>query len=402
MDDKLKNKLDAILSKKIKTGNLSMETVDYLFLSCIVVLGFAIRFSLRHVESGDWTGSLTEWTTAIRENGTVRILGQDFGSNYNSPYLYILYLICQLHTNFSDMYFIKLVSIVFDYLCAFTVFRIIHDLTGSKNRAIFAFSAVLLAPTVFLNSAAWSQCDSIYTFFILLSFYSILKDKSARALLFMGIAFSFKIQALFFLPFLLILWLKNRVKTLHFLLIPLVYLISIFPMMLLGRSFKSLVGVYIGLASFYDRLTLSYPNIYTLVESNETTKYLSGAGTYTAVAFLGCLAYYVYKKKFRITASFLMTLALFSISVTVYVLPHMHERYGFMVDLLAIIYGFYHIKKIWMAIGFQMVSLIAYTFYLLKPGIVPLWIVSLFYLVLIVMIGYDLFRQMQDGDAVSA
>ncbi len=402
MKDKIKIKMDSVLTKKVQIRNVSFEIVDCIFIFCIMALGFAIRFSLRHIESGDWTGSLTEWTTAMRQNGTIHILGQDFGSNYNSPYLYILYVICQTHTNFSDMYFIKLVSVFFDYLCSFAVFFTILRLTGSKNKAIFAFSAVLLAPTVFLNSAAWSQCDSIYVFFVLMSFYFILTEKSGYSLLFMGIAFSFKLQAVFFLPFLLIMWLKDRVKTIHFLLIPFVYFLSILPMRFLGRSFGSLIGVYAGLTDFYSDLTMSYPNIYALIESNEITKYLSGAGTFLTVAFLGCTAYYIYKKKFRLTSSFIITLALFSVSVTVYTLPHMHERYGYMIDLISIIYGFHRMKKIWMAIGFQMVSLIAYTPYLLKSEIVPLWLVSVFYLVLIILTGRDLFCQIKENETVSA
>lgn len=397
MEDKLKKNLDIILNKEITIASLSMKVVDYLFLLCIMLLGLVIRFSLRHIESGDWTGSLLEWTTAMRQDRTIRILGTDFGSNYNSPYLYILYLICQTNTVFSDMYFIKLVSVLFEYLTAFVMFAVIYHLTGSSKRAILAFSAALLAPTFFLNSAAWSQCDAIYTSFLLLSLYFILKEKSGASLIFMGIAFSFKIQAIFFLPFLIIMWLKNKVKTWHFLYIPLIYFISIAPMWLLGRSLKSLVGVYLGLTDFYSNLTLSYPNIYALINSNEITKYLSSAGTYLTIAFLGCIAYYLYTKKCQITAAFTVTLALFTTSVIVFCLPHMHERYGYMVDLLAIVYGFYHIRKLWMTIGFQMVSLIAYMPYLLKSEIVPLWMTSLFYLALIILTGYDLYKEIHQA-----
>jgi hypothetical protein len=80
----------------------------------------------------------------------------------------------------------------------------------------------------------------------------------------------------------------------------------------------------------------------------------------------------------------------------------MHERYGYMIDLISIIYGFHRMKKIWMTIGFQMVSLIAYTPYLLKSEIVPLWLVSVFYLVLIILTGRDLFCQIKENETVSA
>lgn len=400
MEDKFKKKLDSVLAGKIKIGKISMETVDGLFLLCIMILGLAVRFSLRDMETGDWTYCFSKWIDAIRQDGTIRILGQDFGSDYNPPYIYILYLISHLPILSNDLHSLKLVSILFDYLCSVAVFFTVYEITGNKNRSIFAFSTVLLAPTVFFNSAGWGQCDAIYTFFLLMSLYCMIKEKSGSSLLFMGIAFSFKIQAVFFLPFLLIMWLKNRIKTLHFLYIPLIYFLSILPMMLLGRSFKSLAGIYIGLTQVYLQLTLYYPNIYALFEYNEKAVYLGTVGIFLTIAFLGCLAYYIYRKKFRMTASFMVTLALFSISIIVYTLPHMHERYGYITDILSIIYGFTNKKRIWLTMGFQLVSLIAYIPYLFESLLIPLWIVSLFYLALIAYTGFDLFHQMQKEEII--
>ena len=193
MEDKFKKKLDSVLAGKIKIGKISMETVDGLFLLCIMILGLAVRFSLRDMETGDWTYCFSKWIDAIRQDGTIRILGQDFGSDYNPPYIYILYLISHLPILSNDLHSLKLVSILFDYLCSVAVFFTVYEITGNKNRSIFAFSTVLLAPTVFFNSAGWGQCDAIYTFFLLMSLYCMIKEKSGSSLFFMGIAFSFKI-----------------------------------------------------------------------------------------------------------------------------------------------------------------------------------------------------------------
>ena len=100
------------------------------------------------------------------------------------------------------------------------------------------------------------------------------------------------------------------------------------------------------------------------------------------------------------TASFMVTLAFFSISIIVYTLPHMHERYGYITDILSIIYGFTNKKRIWLTMGFQLVSLIAYIPYLFESLLIPLWIVSLFYLALIAYTGCDLFHQMQKEEII--
>lgn len=404
----LRERFDALMFKEIKIGKISMQTVQLFFIFCIFVLGLFIRFSLRRFVSGDMDGSLTEWMTIISENGGFKALSLNFG-NYNCPYLYILCLISYLDTNFSFMYYIKLVSVLFDYLASIVVFLIIYELTKDVRKSTFGLAAAILAPTVFLNSAAWGQCDIIYVTFLLLSFYYLLKDKSLASLAFMGLAFSFKLQAVFFLPFLIIMWLKKKVRLLDFLMVPAMFVITAIPAMLFGKKFSDIVAIYVGQTSFYSKLTMSYPNIYSFLDNNEFTAYLGKAGTFLTMALLGCLAYYIYSQKCHITSEFMLTLILFSVSIVVYCLPYMHERYGFMLDLFAIIYGFTatHPKKIGIAIAYQMISLLAYTPYLFRSEIFSLIPVAVFYFLLICYVGKDLYLQMnlkkrQTSDALKS
>ncbi len=69
---------------------------------------------------------------------------------------------------------------------------------------------VLFAPTIFINSAAWGQCDAIYAAFCLGSLYFLLKERPAWACTFFALALSFKLQAIFFFPVLLVLLLHER------------------------------------------------------------------------------------------------------------------------------------------------------------------------------------------------
>lgn len=390
----MNRKFDQIMFREIKIKSITLRVIDILFLFCITVIGFLIRFSMRHIESGDWTGSFTDWLNFITENGGFRALAMDsFEYEYNCLYMYLLCLISYIKSPFSAMYWLKLASVVFDYFIAFIIFLMIHHLTGDRRRAILAYAVTLAFPTIALNSGAWAQCDSMYTSFLILCLYFILKDKSFPALLCVGISFAFKLQATFFLPFLLIMWLKGKVKLRHFLILPVPLFISILPVLFMGRDISFLLGRYLEQSQAYpNALTVSYPNIYVIFESNDITGYAASACLLFTISLFGCLAYYIYTQNFRLNAEIILLIALFTTAVGVYFLPHMHERYGYIVDLLAIIYGFYHIRKLYFIIGFGLVSVLSYIPYLFKASVVPRYYPAMLMLVLIVLVGYDLYK----------
>ena len=122
---------------------------------------------------------------------------------------------------------------------------------------------------------------------------------------------------------------------------------------------------------------------------------VSGAGTFMTIILLGCIAYYFYTKKVRITGELMVTLALFTVTIIVYSLPHMHDRYGFLIDLLAIIYGTLHVKKMPVACGFMLISVLSFMPYLIAVHILPIQYVAIALLGLIVYIGIDLYKQIQ-------
>ena len=94
------------------------------------------------------------------------------------------------------------------------------------------------------------------------------------------------------------------------------------------------------------------------------------------------------------TDELLITLALFTVALIVYSLPHMHDRYGFLIDLLAIIYGTLNVKKMPVTGGFMLVSVLSFMPYLIAVHIVPIQYVAIALLGLIVYVGYDLYRQL--------
>ena len=382
---------------KIRKGKITFQIVDLLFILCLFFFGFMIRWKLMPIESADYWGFLKDWMEQIREGGGFRSLDHQI-SNYTSPYMYIMCLVSYISKN--DLYALKMVSVIFDYAASIAVFLIIYQISRNVRRSILGMAAILLSPAVILDGAYWCQCDIIYTTFILYALYHFFKDDSETCLIFVGISFAFKLQTLFIVPFLLIMWLKNRtIKLAHFVWIPIVYVLSAVPAWLLGRDFKELMLIYFDQSGTYPWGTLEYPNIYALLgETMPDMRHaaeVSGAGVFLTIMLLGVIAYYLYTKDVNLTDELLVTLALFTVAIVVYCLPHMHDRYGFLIDLLAVVYGMLNAKKLPVMCGFFVVSIVSFMPYLIAVHIVPIQYVALALLVLIVYVGYDLYRQIR-------
>ncbi len=394
--------MDKVMFHELNIGNIKIKVVDLSFVICLFVFSFLIRWKLMPIESADFWGFLEDWMLQIRAGGGFKSLDHQI-SNYTSPYMYLMCLVSYLTEN--NLYGLKMISVFFDYLAAAAVFLIVYQLTGNVRRSIMGMAALLLCPTVILDGAYWCQCDIIYTTFLLFALYYFFKDNSRLCLIFVGISFAFKLQALFLVPFFIIMWLKRKtIRIVDFLWIPVVYVISALPAWGFGRDFKELLGIYFDQAQSYPWGTLEYPNIYALLgEAMPDMRHageVSSAGTYMTIILLGCIAYYFYVKRINLTGEIMITLALFTTAIIVYSLPHMHERYGFLVDLLAIIYGMLNRKKLPAACGFMLVSVLSFMPYLIAVHIVPIQYVAIGLLSLILYIGYDLYRQVQKNSTI--
>ena len=389
--------IDRIMFNKVKIGNITFQVVDLAFILCLFFFGFMIRWKLMPIESADYWGFLEDWMRQIREGGGYRSLGHQI-SNYTSPYMYIMCFLSYITDN--DLYALKLVSVCFDYAASIAIFLLIFQMTGNVKKSILGMAVLLLSPTVIIDSAYWCQCDIIYTTFILYALYNFFKNNSKWCLIFIGISFAFKQQVLFIVPFLLIMWLKKRtIRLVHFLWVPVIYVISTLPAWMMGRDFKELLLIYFDQSETYPWGTLEYPNIYALLgEAMPDMRHadeVSGAGIFMTIILLGCLAYYFYTKNINMTDELIMTLALFTVGVIVYCLPHMHDRYGFLIDILAIVYGVINIKKLPITFGFFIVSILSFMPYLIAVHIVPIQYVAIIQLGLIAYVGYDLYKQIK-------
>lgn len=389
--------IDKILNIEFSLYNIKVKIVDIAFIICLFILAFMIRWKLMPIESADYYGFLKEWMQTIRINGGFKSLSMKI-SNYTSPYMYIMTILSYI--SFNDLYALKLVSVFFDYVAAIAVFRILYHMTASTRKSILGMAVLLLSPTIVIDSAYWCQCDIIYTSFLLYSFYYFLEDNSRKSAIFFALSFMFKLQSVFLLPFYIIMWLKKKtIRLRHYLYVPVIYVISMMPAWIAGRDFKDLLLIYFDQSGYYPWGTLNYPNIYALLgeimpDLRHATE-VCGAGTIMTIIILGCIAYYLYTKKVLLTEEMLVTLALFTVAVIVYSLPHMHDRYGFLIDLFAIVYGVYNVQKLPVTCGFMLISILTFMPYLIAVNVVPLQYMAIAMLGLIVYVGYDLYCQIQ-------
>lgn len=169
-------------------------------------LALATRLALFPYVSGDSSYHLLPWMSEFRDNG-IKALGGDF-SNYNFPYLFMMFLGSLLPLE--PLYAIKIVSLLGDFALAASVGAVVVELRPSRFLPTTAALAAMLLPTVLLNASMWGQCDSIFTAFLVLSLRNLLRNQGTAAWTWWAIALSFKLQAAFFLPALVVVSMRNR------------------------------------------------------------------------------------------------------------------------------------------------------------------------------------------------
>ncbi|MEF9971365.1 MAG: conjugal transfer protein TraL, partial [Oscillospiraceae bacterium] len=252
----------------------------------IAILALALAFAARawflDYASGDYDTFLVHWVDYYRTNGGFAGLANSLG-NYNIPYLYFLALFSYLPIN--DLYLIKLLSIAFDIILAFSMMKLTGVFTRSVTKRLAAFLITLLLPTVVLNGAMWGQCDSIYVAFALLSLWLVLSDRPKLSMVFMALSFGFKLQAIFLMPVFLVMLFAKKIKFRQLFVFPLAYIALILPAVLLGRPFMDAITLYFNQAgSIGSYLNYNSPSIFAFFQNGDNTA-LSAAFIALALLF---------------------------------------------------------------------------------------------------------------------
>lgn len=374
----------AFLDEYVLGENARYRLPDTLLFLLIFLLTLLPRLLLFDFESGDYIGSLSPWFDTLYNEG--------FGSlrhpfhNYPPSYMYLMYGMTL--TGIPKLWALKIISVAFDYLLAFGVFRVAKGVCGRHVSLLIATTALLL-PTVVLNGSMWSQCDSIYTSFLLLSLGSFMRGKGTSAMVWYSLAVVFKVQAVFFILVPLYFYFSKQMRLHNFLLIPAIFALSVVPNWITGRPLPDLLLLYLTQSGSHDALTLFAPNVYQWLTWAPGPLFTRIGITFTGIlVVLFCLM--IHRRPIRIEPQGLLQLALLSTLLIPFFLPRMHERYFFPADVLALIYAFFFPKRWYLPILIAGASFFAYLHFLF-------YTLTIFpFSVLAVMVAVALFIVLKD------
>lgn len=193
-------------------------------------------------------------------------------------------------------------------------------------------------------------------------------------MIFYGIALSFKMQAIFILPFILVYYIMNKKFSIkHFMGTLLSIVVLSIPGCLNGRNIFDTLKVYIGqVKENPDWIFYNYPGIsYLFTNADSPVEYVRVTKTLcliTALVVLGSIAAWVIYKKIEMSKYNFLYLAFLMTYAAVLFMPAMHERYGYVYEILAILLAIYDTKTIVGCIALQLCSVITYSRYLFGFG----------------------------------
>jgi len=350
-------------------GALKEKTA--LFLSAALILAaMVLRGICMEYESLDYLDFLKRWVQILKEQGGFRGLRWSIG-NYNVPYMY--FLAAFTYSSVRDLYLIKLLSIFFDVILAWGVMRTVYCFTNRTGRVLGAFFVTLFLPTVVLNGAYWGQCDSIYVAFAVWSLYFALKDRPVWSMIFIAVSFSFKLQAVFLMPVYLIFMFAKKIKWYHLPVFPITYVLMMLPAVMAGRKLKNLLLFYFKEAgSIGDGLNYNSPSVFAFVRSAVNPEELAKAGIAAAFLFLFLLYFLCFVQRKHLNKKVLLTCALLICVAVPFLLPHMHDRYFFMADVLAVAFAFTVPSLSHVPVLVSFASLLGYHAYLRQRYLLPM------------------------------
>lgn len=376
-----------------------LNRMDLCYLAALTLIGLGIRVILRVVITDDWLMYWDPWISDLKEMGFSYLATDRY--DYTPTFVYILWAISRLSINPMTAY--KGLHCVLDFVAAGILGKMIWKVTGSKRKGILSYGLFLIVPTIWANSALWAQCDIIFMTFLLLCFYYLFEDRPCKAMFFYGMAFVFKLQSLFIFPFLVILWVNKKVDLKHFLWIPALYFLSIVPAWIAGRPLMDLINIYMAQgAQDVWSLSIKWPNIYQIIGNQFFLLEYASAGTWLILGILMIILYAMAQKRYRITKEFIVQMALFFAILTPWFLPHMHERYGCVADILAIIYAMINTKKFYFPLVQILVSFNSYMAYLSHLGsdepTIYYGVWAFAELGLLVLVGLDIWHYMRNPE----
>lgn len=400
-------------------------TIENLIFLAVCLVAFRIRLSFFPYVSGDYGTFLKPWMEKIDLEGFVAFKEAFF--NYTPLYIYVLGIGVALKFNF--LFWVKIVSVFFDYLLAYFAAKIVSIKYPKMFR--LAFMVTLVLPATIFNGSMWGQCDSIYGSLVLASLYFLLTNSYFKSAFFFALSLCLKLQGIFFAPvFAILILTKNLPKKFILTFVALfiaLYLLMIFPIsqnFIFGSDARplfdttsevkndvvvpvnktdGLLTIYTSQSKAYSNLVMGgVPNVYQWI-SNDKYEYFYQAGLgFTLIGILLFAYYFVHNKIENLDNDVIVKISLLSVLLLPYLLPKMHERYFFLADIIAVVYSFWFPKKFWVGVVISVISLSVYISGVIG-GNIPQFLsrefTALWILGIIVYVFYDLIKGLKQDKA---
>jgi Gpi18-like mannosyltransferase len=367
----------------------------------LIILAITLRIFLFRFINNDLSVAFIPWYEYLIHNGGLTAIpGLVHGTSYvtpfsySPPYLYLLAAAIPLTKFFSPVYVIKTISILFDFVSAYYVYKIIALKSPSGILKWAGFLCVCFAPTVIINSAYWGQFEGIYTSFFITSIYFLLTRKHSLSLFFFATAIAFKIQALLFAPIFVVLLFRGKIRWQWFLLVPAVYFLWMLPAYLFGYPLSGTFTTYLGGTNALHSLTMNAPNLYVAF-SNQYYDILLPLGLILAMVICGLLIWFAIRNKIDNQFAGILFFVMLVAIVLPFVLPKMHERYFYPATVISIVLPFYLSKFRLVPITLQCTSLLSSTSYLRGYEVLPLAVPALMNTILVCVLVYFFMKDFQ-------
>jgi Gpi18-like mannosyltransferase len=321
----------------------------------------------------DMQDDLLNWFDYIVKHGHFAALSDHF-YNYAPPYIYLMMAVSYLDGFVDRVTLIKSMSLAFDCVAAFLVYKIAMIARPDVARSTLLALLFLNLPTLILDGAFWGQIDVIYTAPMLAFAFFLMRDRPYLAMAMYGLAFTIKLQAIVLAPILAYLILSGIVPLIAVLLIPLVYALLCLPAALAGRGWGDLFTLYAKQVDIPHRLSVRAPNIWVTIQHFLPPEYYPAAvivGTiFAAIVSVAVVATY-FRVRRPAPAVFIMVGATLFVALEPSILPKMHERYFFPADLFAFCMAIFIPRAWWIVVLLQIASILGYSWFMAIDHGVP-------------------------------
>ena len=273
---------------------------------------------------------LEPWLNHIVHYGPIGAFAHPF-SNYEPAYLYLLALGSLAHGVLAPITIIKLISVAGTLFLTVALADLLKTAGARSRAALF----VLVLPSVAINDTLLAQCDAMWAGACAFGLAAMMRGRTVAALVWCGVAISFKAQAAFIAPVIIGAMIGRRTPLWQWAIPAAVFLASLVPAWLAGWPMLKLLTVYLEQAKL-DQIPgqLANPWMLGTIVAEQASAHWFILGYAAAIG--AALAIIALAARSWRDPHFLLLLGAISGTALPFLLPKMLERYYFLGDAMTL------------------------------------------------------------------